>query len=175
MAVTQPIKLDASTDLYRGQLFVFCDDLPIAFASTAQMEVSTETIDASSKMTGAWGVSIPGKKSFTLSSEALYTKKEGAMSYDTLLAAQCADKLLDFKFGEATVTEQDAWGGKFEAPEDGTCFSGKVMITALSLQSENGQLAKVSVSLTGVGALVMPTAATEPPSGGGGTGGDGEL
>jgi len=92
-------KLDSSKDIYRGELMLFIGDEPIAFASSCGLDVSTEEIDISNKMMGDWAGSLPGKKSFTLSSESLLTRKEGAMSFDTLLSKQIAGEVLDFFWG----------------------------------------------------------------------------
>lgn len=48
-------KLDSRNDIYRGDLFVFVGGQPIAFASNATLEVTTEEIDISNKMLGDWG------------------------------------------------------------------------------------------------------------------------
>ncbi|MFV0587377.1 phage tail tube protein [Bacteroides reticulotermitis] len=146
-------KLDSSTDIYRGELMIFSADDPIAFAKNATVEVTTEEIDISNKMMGDWSGSLPGKKSYTASSEALLTRKVGALSYDTLLKKQIAGELLDFFFGEAVAADKDNFGGTFEKDETKANFTGKVMITSLSITSEAGQIASCSVSFKGVGAL----------------------
>ncbi|MFV0586615.1 phage tail tube protein [Bacteroides reticulotermitis] len=146
-------KLDSSTDIYRGELMIFSGDDPIAFAKNATLEVTTEEIDISNKMMGNWAGSLPGKSSYTASSEALLTRKVGALSYDALLKKQIAGELLDFFFGEAKAADKNNFGGTFEKDETKVNFTGKVMITSLSITSENGQIASCSVSLKGVGAL----------------------
>lgn len=146
-------KLDSSVDIFRGELFVFLGELPLAFATTATLEVTTEEIDISNKMMGDWAGSLPGKKSYTLSSEALITRKEGAMSYDTLLKSQIEGKVLDFYFGSATAADKDNFGGTFTPDKSQMNYTGKVMITSQSVTSENGQIAKLSVSFKGIGAL----------------------
>lgn len=147
------IKLDSRTDIYRGELFVFVGDQPIAFASTATLEVTTEEIDISNKMMGDWAGSLPGKKSYTVSSESLITRKEGAMSYDTLLAKQIASETLTFFFGSAKAEDKDNFGGAFEKDTDQMNYTGEVMITSLSVTSEAGQIAKCSSSFKGIGGL----------------------
>ena len=147
------IKLDSRTDIYRGELFVFVGDQPIAFASTATLEVTTEEIDISNKMMGDWAGSLPGKKSYTVSSESLITRKEGAMSYDTLLAKQIASETLTFFFGSAKAEDKDNFGGTFEKETDPMNYTGEVMITSLSVTSEAGQIAKCSSSFKGIGGL----------------------
>lgn len=154
-------KLDSSKDIYRGQLMVFVkpdgsgesDILPVAFASTATLEITTEEVDISNKMMGDWAGSLPGKKSYTISTEALITRKEGAMSYDTLLAAQIDSKVLDFFFGEAAVADQDNNGGTFTPDKTKKNYTGRIMITSQSVTSEAGQIAKLSASFKGIGAL----------------------
>ena len=73
-------KLDSSADVYQGQLFAFIGEAPIAFASSATLEVSVEEIDISNKMMGSWAGSLAGKRSYTLSSESLITRKIGRAS-----------------------------------------------------------------------------------------------
>lgn len=149
-----PIKLDSNDDIERGQFFLFLNDQPLAFCSDCSLEMTTEEIDVSNKMcAGNWNVSLPGKKGFTVSAESLITLKDGAMSYDTLLAKQIAGETLDFFFGFAKVTEQTETGGKFDKDTAKKNYIGKVMITSLSLKSTNGQIASSSASFKGVGGL----------------------
>lgn len=160
-----PVKLDSRQDIYRGQLMLFVDDNPLAFATTATLEISTEAVDISNKMMGGWAGNLPGRKSYTISSEALITYKEGALSYGTLIDKQINDETLSFKFAEGTADDADNFGGTFEPDTTKDSFSGEVMITSLSLTSEQGNIARVSISLTGIGGLTH-TAGT--PAGVGG-------
>lgn len=146
-------KLDSRKDIYRGELFVFVGDQPIAFASSATLEVTTEEIDISNKMMGDWSGSLPGKKSYTVSSESLVTRKEGAMSYDTLLAKQIAGETLSFYFGEASSADKDNFGGTFTQDKSKINYTGEVMITSMSISSEAGQIAKCSSNFKGIGGL----------------------
>ena len=149
-----PIKHDSNTDIYRGQLFIFLGELPLAFCSDCSIELTAEEVDVSNKMcSGNWNVSLPGKKSYTASAESLLTRLEGAMSFDTLLQKFTAGETLDFVFGAAKVTEQTETGGKFELDTAEVNYKGTVMITSISLKSTNGQIASSSASFKGVGAL----------------------
>lgn len=147
------VKHDASTDLVRGELQLFIGDTPIAFSSSCSLDISVEEIDISNKMCGSWAASLPGKKSFTLSCEALLTRLTGAMSYDTLLEKISSDEVLEFFFGEATVTNRTNTGGEFAKDPTKKNYTGKCMITSLSLKSDNGQIASCSASFKGVGSL----------------------
>ncbi len=146
-------KLDSSENIYRGELMVFVGEDPIAFAKNATLEITTEEIDISNKMMGDWAGSLPGKKSFTISSESLLTRKEGAMSYDALLKKQIAGELLDFYFGCAKAEDRDNFGGTFTKDTSQVNYTGKAMITSLSISSEAGQIASCSSNLKGVGGL----------------------
>lgn len=153
MAEKVAVAHDSNKDLVRGELFLFINDSPIAFSSSCGLDISTEEIDISNKMCGDWAASLPGKKSFTLSCESLLTRLEGAMSFDTLLAKQIAGETMDFFYGEAKVTEKTNVGGKFEKDNAQQNYTGKVMLTSLSLKSDNGQIASCSASFKGIGAI----------------------
>lgn len=148
------VKHDSNTDIFRGQLFIFLEDSPMAYAKDASLSITTDEIDVSNKMvSGGWKGSLPGQKSFSVSSESLYTNKEGQYSFQTLLQKQIEGKTLDFVLGEAKVSEETPTGGKFELDKTQPYYTGKVMITSLDLKSTNGDIASCSSSFTGVGAL----------------------
>ncbi|MEG1685814.1 MAG: hypothetical protein RR319_07720 [Bacteroides sp.] len=162
---TTAVPHDSSTDLEngkKGQLYLFIGGLPIAFASSCGLDVTTEELDIANKMCGDWGASLPGKKSFTLSSESLLTRKEGLLSFDTLLAKQIAGAPIEFFYGGAKVTGETNVGGIFEQDTTRQNYKGKVMITSLSLKSDNGQIASCSASFKGIGALEPVSGVTAP-------------
>lgn len=150
------IKHDSNTDIFRGQLFIFTseDQKPIAYGKDASLNITTEEIDTSNKMmSGGWKGSLPGKKSFSVTSESLLTQKDGQESFPSLLKKQIADETFPFVFGEAKVTEQTATGGMFELDKTKPYYKGTVMITSLDVKSTDGDIATCSASFTGVGAL----------------------
>lgn len=155
-------KLDSSKDIFRGELMLFIGEDPVAFGSSAGLDISTEELDISNKMMGNWAGSLAGKMSFTISSESLLTRKEGALSFDALLEKQIAGDPLDFFFGSAKASDQDNFGGTFEKDDKQVNYTGKVIITSLSIKSDNGQIVSVSASFKGVGALT-PVKPTTPP------------
>lgn len=162
-------KLDSSKDIHRGELMLFVGEDPIAFGSSAGLDISTEELDISNKMMGDWAGSLAGKKSFTISSESLLTRKQGAMSFDTLLDKQIKGDPLDFFFGKAKNEDKDndVLGGTFSKDLSEKNYTGKVIITSLSIKSDSGQIVSVSASFKGVGALT-PVAGTATPNEGGG-------
>lgn len=151
---TTPVKHDANTDVFRGKLFLFLNGLPLAFAKTASLQIAVAEIDGSNKMMGDWDVPFAGNGSFTMSSEALISKAQGHMSYDTMLDLIIAKNPVDFFFGEAKETERTSTGGKFEPDLTKKNYTGKALITGLDLQSSNGDLTTCTANLKGVGALI---------------------
>lgn len=151
------VKHDSSKDLVRGQFFLFLGETPVAFASSCALDVSVEEIDISNKMCGSWSASLPGKKSFTISCEALLTRLEGAMSYDTLLKKVGTDETFNFSIGEAKVANKTNVGGEFSLDETKIAYKGEAMLTSLSLKSDNGQIASCSSSFKGIGELEAVT------------------
>ena len=147
------IKLDSSLDIRRECFILFVGEQPIAFETSSSLDISTEELDISNKMMGDWAGSLSGKKSFTISCESLVTNKEGALSFDTLQAKNAAGEPLDFFYGSATSADQDNFGGTFVKDTSKVSYTGKVIITSLSLKSENGGLVSASASFKGVGAL----------------------
>ena len=150
------IKHDSNTDIFRGQLFIFVDEKPIAYGKDATLNITTEEIDISNKMmSGGWKGSLPGKKSFSVTSESLFTQKEDQESFPSLLDKQIKDETFDFVIGEAKVTNQTSTGGEFELDKTKPYHTGKVMITSLDVKSTDGDIATCSASFTGIGALVV--------------------
>ena len=158
---TTGVKLDSSVDVLKGNLHLFVGDLPVAFETSSTLNLSTEEIDVSNKMMGDWSGSLAGKKSFTISCESLVTRKEGALSYDTLLEKQIAGNPLDFFFGDATAADKDNFGGTFTKDTSKKNYTGKAIITSLEIKSDNGAIVSCSASFKGVGAL-SPVEAVVP-------------
>lgn len=149
------IKHESNTDIFRGQLFIFVGDDPIAFGTSASMSITAEEIDISNKMmAGNWKASLPGQKGFSITSESLLTRKEGQCSYDTLMDKLSNDETITFFLGQSKVTNQTATGGEFALDKTQPYYTGNVMIASLDLTSENNGIATCSASFTGVGALV---------------------
>lgn len=148
------VKHDSNTDIFRGQLFVFINEKPIAYGKDASLNVATEEIDVSNKMmSGGWKGSLPGKKSFNITSESLLTQKADQESFPSLLNRQIKGETLPFVFGEAKVTNETATGGEFELDKSKPHWNGTVMITSLDVKSTDGDIATCSASFAGIGAL----------------------
>jgi Phage major tail protein 2. len=136
---------DSNVDLQKGDLlFVFIDNKPVAFSSSCGLSLSKDTIDTANKMSGGWVTSQSGKKSWTMSSEALLTKKTGVLSFDALFAAFNSSTPVEVVYGQATDTFDLSAGW----------YTGKAHITKLDQKADNGANCTSSVEFTGTGELV---------------------
>lgn len=144
------IQYNVNTDLILADsLFIFVDNMPLAFAQSANLSFSADSIDTSNKMSPIWVSNLQGKLSYTITSDALITKKEGAMSFDTLLDKATKREPVNFVFGKASED------GTFSLSEG--WYEGVAIITALDINSENNAVASMSVTLTGSGELKKVT------------------
>ena len=145
---------DQDMDLIKGEglMIYIADELgelqPIAYATTHQLDRGTETIDTSSKMSGGWDDSMPGKKSWQLTTDSLISRTEGHLSYDTLEEMHENDEILDVVIGTPKNSED------FELDTTKRRREGKAIITSLTQTANNGELCTSSLSLQGKGKLV---------------------
>lgn len=131
----------------------------LAFASSVEVSTEASTLDASNKMSCTWNAVIPGNKSYTVNSTALYTRMAGAFSYDALM-----NKMLDatnvgwavgrIKAGSGCFANGDSAPTQtFELDTNATYYCGHAAITSLSLSAGNNEIAQCSITLTGSGAI----------------------
>lgn len=143
----------------KGQeLMLFLGGKSIAYATSHTLEISAETSDTSNKDEGGgdWASSEVSKLSWTASSENLFTTDGAGASYDTLFDYMVKKTPIDAVFGQKKETDTDVPVAGWTVGT--TAYTGKVVITSLSLNAPNGEYATYSVQFTGVGALKKKTA-----------------
>lgn len=135
------------TDLVRGQdLLVFIGSDPVAYATTCSLEMTMDTIDTSNKMSGAFKTYLVGQMGWSLSSDSMLTFSTTAgESISDLFTAMTARTPVTVKFSKAET------GFTSGLPS----YSGSALITSLNVQADNGNVATMSVTLTGTGALTQ--------------------
>lgn len=151
-----------STDLVQGQdVFLWLgssgDTGVLAFATSVQLQVDAESISTTNKMSCAWASNLPGTKSYTISSDALYSAGTGHTGYDSLmkkmLSADTDASLVDWWIGTATVTGSSCENSTYTLDTTKPYYSGKAHITSLSMNAGNvGEITSSSISLNGDGA-----------------------
>lgn len=130
----------ASADLITGDklmLFVIqgtpTATLPIAFGTSCGIELSADTIDTSSKMSGDWKEFLTGQLGYTVSCESLLSMTDGQLSFKLLKDLMVARKPIPFVVGNATEADGDFTKGA-------EYVKGEAIITALSMTAENGSI-----------------------------------
>lgn len=131
--------------------FTSANTQPIAFSTNASLEITQDTEDVSHKMACRWNVPYPTNMSWTVSTDALYTKASGLYSFDSLLADMVAGDAI----GVVLAQTSDGCDGDATFVIDASkvaCW-GTAIISSLSLSAESAGVAQCSASFQGQGAL----------------------
>lgn len=134
--------ITAATQLNSGNTEV------VAFATSCSLQVDGETIDTSNKMSCAWNSNLAGKNGYTVSADALYTDASGATSFDTILGYMVARNAIGWAIG----THAGDCSGDFVLSS--AIVAGYGLITSLSLNAGNNEVASCSITITGSGELL---------------------
>ena len=129
---------------------VFKNGKSLAFATSHSLSLSSNTLDIASKDHGYWGASKVGKLSWEITSENLYTE-EGYAALQEAWANKTEVTLIwgkpsDYKPEGIVGGTSDAW----TAPTAGY-YTGKAIITSLSVNAATGDNTTFSATFTGVG------------------------
>ena len=125
----------------------------IAYATNHTLEINAETADVSNKDEGGgdWATQEVKLLSWNASSENLYCTSGAGESfsdlYDLMIAKTPIFAVFSKKSGNATDVPSGGWSSS--APK----YTGKVVITSLQLNAQNGEYATFTANFTGVGAL----------------------
>ena len=164
-------KWDINTDLIQGDklnLWLVTGNTEVgydvlAYATSCSVQVDQETIDTSSKFSCRWNATMGGRASYTISADALYTNATGVTSFDTLLALMLGDKNVKWAIGqevEYKVTDQNTCeDNPHTLDTNKPYYTGEALISSVSLEAGNNEIASCSISMTGSGAIVPNTPA----------------
>jgi hypothetical protein len=120
---------------------------PVAFSSSCSLSLSSDSIDTSNKMSGVWTSALPGKLSWTISTESLMSYNETGYGYFfEKLTSREAFKL---RFGQATSVEE----ADFAMNETKVYYEGEAFCTSCNLTADNGGVCTMSIEFTGNGEL----------------------
>lgn len=150
-------KWSENTQLVNGDnflLYLTSGHTVIAYATSASLQVDSETIDTSSKFSCKWASNMGGKASYTISADALYCQDvEGAISFDTLLEYMVKGEQVEWFLGE----EQEWTGACDENPHTldtaKRYYNGKAVVTSVSLNAGANEIASCSISMSGAGEI----------------------
>ena len=152
----------ASNKIIKGRdLMLFdSDGHSYAYATNHTLTITAETTDVSSKDHGVWGASEVSKYSWEITSENLFTSSD----YDKMFDAMLKGDAITVRFGLKTDpvdTSKNVADGDTSLPywtSQNTYYEGKVLITSLVANANNGENATYSITLTGTGSIKKTTA-----------------
>nr|DAJ30558.1 MAG TPA: tail tube protein [Caudoviricetes sp.] len=130
----------------------------LAFATSHTFKMNGDVQDISSKDHGIFAAKTVSKISWEMSSENLYTAEQYGKLFEKMIAREAITVFFGLKKEhdpEKTVADGDLpnWSG------DTGCYTGKVLITALESNANNGDNATYSVTLVGTGKISKATQA----------------
>lgn len=145
-----------NSDLIHGDnllLYLTSGKTVVAYATSCSLQVDSETIDTSSKFSCKWQSNMGGKAGYTISADALYSSNEDGISFDDLLAFMVSGEQVEWYMGQ-----ESAWTGSCaENPHTldttKTYYNGKAVVTSVSLEAGNNEIASCSITLTGAGEI----------------------
>lgn len=143
-----------TVDTIKGdKLFLFVDiagvKTPIAFGTSCGLDLSGDTIEVTSKMSGKWKEYLAGQLGYTINCDSLLSKTNGEVSFQTLKKLMETQTPITFAMG---LSAPDA-NIDFAQDASGIYETGSAIITSLNMKADNGAICTSSVSLQGTGAL----------------------
>jgi hypothetical protein len=128
-------------------LRIFVGTKKIAFETSCDIELSTTMIETSSKDSGQWETSIPGRKSWGLSATIQLDYNDAdttVYTYDELLTAWMNQSELTVSFKTSAALA--------------TVLTGKAYVESKPVKGGDQEIATVDVKLKGTGVLEKTTA-----------------
>jgi predicted secreted protein len=144
---------DISKLIYGGDMMLFVSSgatvQPLAFSTSAKLDISLKTRDVGSKDSGYWDESAVGKFGWNVSSDQLY-------SYGATGSTQTFAKLYTMMI--ARVPINCAFAVKAGSTPNWTAgttdkFSGQIVITALNVTA--GDNANTTYTMSGIGTGIL--------------------
>lgn len=135
---------------------VFLSGKTLACATSCSVQISADEIDVSCKDTAGFNSTIPGRISWTVTSDNLFVLGD----YTKLVDAMVNKTVLDLTFAtvsnidEATTPDADGHtvpSGGWTSASD--LYGGKVTVSSIDLTADNGSVATYSVTFNGHGSL----------------------
>ena len=145
----------SKSNIVRGdEIMLFKDGKSLAYATSHTLSITGNTVDISSKDHGYWGASEIGNITWEITSENLYVDSE----FDGLFTAMVAKSPVTVTFGHADNYNANGLGDSStnwipDTSVGAKYYQGPAIITSLQANSNTGENATYSITLTGAGAL----------------------
>ena len=145
-----------NNDLIHGDsllLYLTSGKTVVAYATSCSLQVDSETIDTSSKFSCKWQSNMGGKASYTISADALYCSNTDGISFDKLLEYMVQGGQIEWYMGEEAAHEGSCETNPHTLDTAKTYYNGKAVVTSVSLEAGNNEIATCSITLTGAGEI----------------------
>lgn len=145
-----------NNDLIHGDsflLYLTSGKTVVAYATSCSLQVDSETIDTSSKFSCKWQSNMGGKASYTISADALYCSNTDGISFDKLLEYMVQGEQIEWYMGEEAAHEGSCETNPHTLDTSRTYYNGKAVVTSVSLEAGNNEIATCSITLTGAGEI----------------------
>lgn len=124
-----------------------------AFAKSHSLQIDADSLEVSSKDSGKWKEFLTTKLSWTINAEHLYTEENYNSMMDKLIARQPIEVMF------AICTNSNDEDGKPESGwTAGAGYKGSAVITSISVNANDGEIATYSITLQGASPLTKQTA-----------------
>ena len=145
-----------NNDLIHGDsllLYLTSGKTVVAYATSCSLQVDSETIDTSSKFSCKWQSNMGGKASYTISADALYCSNTDGISFDKLLEYMVQGEQIEWYMGEEAAHEGSCETNPHTLDTAKTYYNGKAVVTSVSLEAGNNEIASCSITLAGAGEI----------------------
>lgn len=115
-----------------------------AYAKSHSLQLDADSLEVSSKDSGKWKQFLTTKLSYTINAEHLFTETD----YNSLVEKMIAREPIEILFAIAT-NSNDEDGKPAEGWTAGSGWRGSAVITSISVNANDGEIASYSVSLQG--------------------------
>lgn len=145
-----------NNDLIQGDnllLYLTDGQTVVAYATSVSVEVSSESIDTSSKFSCKWQSALGGKASYTINADALYCNNSNGISFDGLLEMMVKGEQVEWYIGEEATFSGACEDNPHTLDTSATYYNGKAVVTSCSLSAGNNEIATCSITMTGAGEI----------------------
>lgn len=145
-----------NNDLIHGDsflLYLTSGKTVVAYATSCSLQVDSETIDTSSKFSCKWQSNMGGKASYSISADALYCSNTDGISFDKLLEYMVQGEQIEWYMGEEDDHDGSCETNPHTLDTTKTYYNGKAVVTSVSLEAGNNEIATCSITLTGAGEI----------------------
>lgn len=145
------------------QIQLFLDGKTLACATSCSVNISSDDIDVSCKDSAGFNSTIPGRITWTASSDNLFVLTDFNKLVDAMLNKTVLTLAFNGvgNFSDKTAPDSDGHvvpsGGWSQAYD---MYYGKVTVSSIDLSADNGSVATYSVQFNGHGALAKSVAPT---------------